>query len=183
MKQQKHDPVPVKSVTIGTDDRTVFLEIPGLKPVMQMAIKYNLKTAEGAELKGEIVNTIHALGDDGVTLPSRGVAASLRNGVQLPLSGKTLVVIGGTTGLGLSAAHAFLEHGARVVVVGRKEESVSAAQERLGIGRARSAAMPRTPATAPAAIAWHWRSLVPSMGSTTWPAAAAGAWAMGRCTS
>ncbi|MGV3532716.1 MAG: hypothetical protein ACO1QR_10135 [Chthoniobacteraceae bacterium] len=61
LKQQKHDPVPVKSVTIGTDDRTVFLEIPGLKPVMQMSIRYNLKTAEGADLKGEIVNTIHAL--------------------------------------------------------------------------------------------------------------------------
>ena len=60
----KHDPVTVKSVTIGTDDRTVFLEIPGLKPVMQMSIKYDLKTASGAELRGEVVNTIHALGGE-----------------------------------------------------------------------------------------------------------------------
>jgi hypothetical protein len=61
--EKKHDPVPVKSVTIGTDDRTVFLEIPGLKPVMQMAIRYDLKTADGQELRGEVVNTIHALGE------------------------------------------------------------------------------------------------------------------------
>ncbi len=62
--QTKHDPVTVKSVTIGTDDRTVFLEIPGLKPVMQMSIKYDLKTASGKELRGEVVNTIHALGGE-----------------------------------------------------------------------------------------------------------------------
>ncbi len=63
MSVAKHDPVAVKSVTIGTDDRTVFLEIPGLKPVMQMSIKYDLKTADGKELRGEVVNTIHALGE------------------------------------------------------------------------------------------------------------------------
>ncbi|HEX8296489.1 MAG TPA: DUF6797 domain-containing protein [Chthoniobacteraceae bacterium] len=56
-----HDPVIVKSVAIGTDERTVFLEIPELKPVMQMSIKYDLKSADGAELRGEVVNTIHAL--------------------------------------------------------------------------------------------------------------------------
>lgn len=60
--QRTHDPVTVKSVAIGTDDRTVFLEIPDLKPVMQMAIKYDLMTADGLELRGEVVNTIHALG-------------------------------------------------------------------------------------------------------------------------
>jgi hypothetical protein len=56
-----HDPVIVKSVAIGTDERTVFREIPELKPVMQMSIKYDLKSADGAELRGEVVNTIHAL--------------------------------------------------------------------------------------------------------------------------
>jgi hypothetical protein len=60
----KHDPVSVKSVTIGTDDRSVFLEIPGLKPVMQMSIKYDLKTSDGKDLRGEVVNTIHALGKE-----------------------------------------------------------------------------------------------------------------------
>lgn len=49
------------------------------------------------------------------------------------LAGKSLVVIGGTTGLGLSAAKAFLAAGARgVVVTGRKAESVARALEILG---------------------------------------------------
>ncbi|MBE0540629.1 MAG: SDR family oxidoreductase [Verrucomicrobia bacterium] len=51
---------------------------------------------------------------------------------RFDLSGKSLVIVGGTTGLGLSAARAFVEHGARVVVLGRNADSVSAAQQRLG---------------------------------------------------
>lgn len=39
------------------------------------------------------------------------------------LVNKNLVIIGGTTGLGLSAAKAFIENGANVVVVGRNQES------------------------------------------------------------
>jgi hypothetical protein len=57
--EKKHDPVPVKSVTIGTDDRSVFLEIPGLRPAMQMAITYDLKASDGQELRGEVVHTVH----------------------------------------------------------------------------------------------------------------------------
>jgi len=49
-----------------------------------------------------------------------------------PLEGKRIVIIGGTSGLGLSAAKAFIGGGARVVVVGRKAESVAAAQAELG---------------------------------------------------
>ena len=48
------------------------------------------------------------------------------------LQGKTLVIVGGTTGLGLSAAEAFVREGARVVVVGRNSESVATAQRELG---------------------------------------------------
>ncbi|RCR66480.1 SDR family NAD(P)-dependent oxidoreductase [Larkinella punicea] len=51
---------------------------------------------------------------------------------QLWLANKRIVVIGGTTGLGLSAAHAFVGQGARVVVVGRNEESCKAAEVQLG---------------------------------------------------
>jgi len=62
LKQKHHDTLTVKSITAGTDDRSVFIEIPGLKPVMQMSIKYQIKAADGGDLKGEILNTIHALG-------------------------------------------------------------------------------------------------------------------------
>ena len=47
------------------------------------------------------------------------------------LAGKSLVIIGGTTGIGLSAAKAFGTEGARVVVVGRKPESVETARREL----------------------------------------------------
>ena len=48
------------------------------------------------------------------------------------LKNKNLVIIGGTTGLGLSAAKAFVENGANVVVVGRKKESADTAKNLLG---------------------------------------------------
>jgi NAD(P)-dependent dehydrogenase (short-subunit alcohol dehydrogenase family) len=48
------------------------------------------------------------------------------------LAGKSIVIIGGTTGLGLSATKAFIAEGARVVVVGRKKDSVDDAQKILG---------------------------------------------------
>lgn len=48
------------------------------------------------------------------------------------LANKVLVVIGGTSGLGLSAARAFVAEGARVVVVGRDPAKVAAAEKELG---------------------------------------------------
>lgn len=48
------------------------------------------------------------------------------------LQNKSIVIIGGTTGLGLSAAKAFIDQGANVVVVGRCSESVHGAQKELG---------------------------------------------------
>lgn len=48
------------------------------------------------------------------------------------LEGKNIVIIGGTTGMGLSAAKAFIANGANVVVVGRNPESVAEAQLQLG---------------------------------------------------
>jgi NAD(P)-dependent dehydrogenase (short-subunit alcohol dehydrogenase family) len=48
------------------------------------------------------------------------------------LKNKSIVVMGGTTGIGLSAAKAFIENGARVVVVGRNPVSCEKAQQILG---------------------------------------------------
>jgi NAD(P)-dependent dehydrogenase (short-subunit alcohol dehydrogenase family) len=75
------------------------------------------------------------------------------NGVAFPdLTGKTIVVIGGTTGLGLSAARAFVEHGARVVVVGRNPARVATAQHELGKTALALSADAVDPGTAPRAI-------------------------------
>src|SRR6187431_3200871 len=48
------------------------------------------------------------------------------------LKNKNIVIIGGTTGIGLSAAKAFIAEGAKVVVVGRNADSVAEAKKILG---------------------------------------------------
>ena len=48
------------------------------------------------------------------------------------LNNKKLVIIGGTTGLGLSAAKRFVEEGAQIVVVGRNPDSAAEAGKILG---------------------------------------------------
>ena len=53
------DKVEVKSARLAADRKTVFLEIPDLKPVMQMRIKYSLKAADGSPVASEIHNTIN----------------------------------------------------------------------------------------------------------------------------
>src|SRR3712207_3385663 len=48
------------------------------------------------------------------------------------LQNKNIVIIGGTSGLGLSAAKAFVQQGAKVVAVGRDPETCQKAQQELG---------------------------------------------------
>ena len=50
----------------------------------------------------------------------------------LSLENKALVVVGGTSGLGLSAARAFLAAGAKVVITGRDAGKVETAEKELG---------------------------------------------------
>src|SRR5436190_437241 len=68
------------------------------------------------------------------------------------LANKVIVVIGGTTGLGFSAAQAFVAEGARVVVVGRNAENVARAEVTLGSSAKALAADATEPQTALAAI-------------------------------
>ena len=48
------------------------------------------------------------------------------------LKGKTALITGGTSGIGLATAKLFLAEGARVAVTGRDQERLSAAQKELG---------------------------------------------------
>jgi NAD(P)-dependent dehydrogenase (short-subunit alcohol dehydrogenase family) len=48
------------------------------------------------------------------------------------LTEKKIVVVGGTTGMGLSAAIAFIKNDAKVVVVGRNEDTSKEAKKKLG---------------------------------------------------
>jgi len=71
---------------------------------------------------------------------------------DVALQGKSIVVIGGTAGLGLSAACACVRAGARLVVVGRPDENAEAARDALGPGARAMAADATDPDIAPAAI-------------------------------
>ena len=54
-----HDEVEVKSAKLSADGKTVSLEIPEIKPVMQMKIRARLSSAEGKRVAVEIYNTIN----------------------------------------------------------------------------------------------------------------------------
>ncbi len=68
------------------------------------------------------------------------------------LENKRIVIIGGTTGIGLSAAHAFIREGAQVVVVGRNHESASKAGAELKQNGTAITGDAAHPETAPLAI-------------------------------
>jgi NAD(P)-dependent dehydrogenase (short-subunit alcohol dehydrogenase family) len=68
------------------------------------------------------------------------------------LLNKCIVIIGGTTGLGLSAAKAFVGEGAKLVLVGRNAESCEQAKALLGEVVEVYAADASDPETAPYAI-------------------------------
>lgn len=68
------------------------------------------------------------------------------------LENKKIVIIGGTTGLGLSAAKAFIREGAQVVVTGRNVASVTEAKKILGEGAESMSADATVPGTTAKAI-------------------------------
>ena len=68
--KEGHDPVEVRSVKLLSDGRTVSLEIPDLKPVMQLQVQYNLNARDGAPIRGKLYATINRV-------PSVGSAGNL----------------------------------------------------------------------------------------------------------
>src|SRR6185295_8280545 len=53
-----HDPLEVKSAKLSDDGRDVTLEMPGLRPAMQVRVKYSLRGADKSPVKGELDCTI-----------------------------------------------------------------------------------------------------------------------------
>lgn len=68
------------------------------------------------------------------------------------LTGKTLVIIGGTSGLGLSVARTFVAQGASIIVVGRDAQAADAVAAELGPRAKTMVADACDPATAAGAI-------------------------------
>jgi hypothetical protein len=58
-KKKGRDRVEIRNVKLSADGRTVSLEIPGIKPVMQFRINYNVKSADGATVKQDLFGTIN----------------------------------------------------------------------------------------------------------------------------
>jgi NAD(P)-dependent dehydrogenase (short-subunit alcohol dehydrogenase family) len=68
------------------------------------------------------------------------------------LESRVIVVIGGTTGIGFSAARAFIEQGARVLILGRNEKNLAEALATLGPNARGLGADAATPTAAESAI-------------------------------
>jgi hypothetical protein len=57
------DEVEVRAAKLLPDARSVFVELPGLRPVMQMEVKYNLPFADGATASGPVYLTLNRLAE------------------------------------------------------------------------------------------------------------------------
>jgi len=60
----KHDELQIKGVELSADAKTVLLQIDGLGPVNQIKTSYNIKSAAGKALKGDIYSTINVVGPE-----------------------------------------------------------------------------------------------------------------------
>jgi hypothetical protein len=58
-KKQGRDPVEIRSVRVSADGRTVFLGIPGIRPVHQMMIRCRVRAADGTPVAQDIYLTIN----------------------------------------------------------------------------------------------------------------------------
>jgi hypothetical protein len=59
---------------------------------------------------------------------------SFKENIMTRFTGKTVLVTGGNSGMGLVTAQAFAAEGARVIITGRDAASLEAAQASLGVG-------------------------------------------------
>ncbi len=63
-EKEGHEPLEVRSAKLLPDGHSVFLEIPGLRPVMQFEVRYNLETTDGKNLRSDLHGTINRLGPE-----------------------------------------------------------------------------------------------------------------------
>jgi hypothetical protein len=62
--KQGHDKLEVKSAKLSADKNTLLLEVDGLEVANQYSVKYSLTAANGAEVRSEVIGTIHKLGPE-----------------------------------------------------------------------------------------------------------------------
>jgi hypothetical protein len=59
--KEGRDTLEVRAASLLPDGQSVFLDIPGLRPVMQWELQYSLNTPEGKPMRGQVDGTIHRL--------------------------------------------------------------------------------------------------------------------------
>ncbi|HAC89738.1 MAG TPA: hypothetical protein DCF63_03775, partial [Planctomycetaceae bacterium] len=79
-----------------------------------------------------VSDSVRVLAIEGNLPVSQYVSDQDRSDLTLPLKDRVIIVVGGTTGLGLSAAAACVQAGGRVIACGLDQESVVRTQELLG---------------------------------------------------
>ena len=67
-KTEGHDEWPTRRATLLDDSRTVFLELDGQRPAMQVSLEITSKGADGAPIETSWHGTIHQLAPDDPTL-------------------------------------------------------------------------------------------------------------------
>ena len=76
--RQAHDYVPVKSVHLLPDGRSVFLEIPELHPVMQFHVHMRLVDADGNDFTPDVYTSIFETGSSFTQFPGYELIAKRR---------------------------------------------------------------------------------------------------------
>ena len=59
---KNRDTLTVRTAQLSDDGKRVFLQVAGLIRCMQMRINYDLESADGAEITGDIHNTVNFIG-------------------------------------------------------------------------------------------------------------------------
>ena len=60
-RQRGRDPIEIKSVRLSADGKTVFLEIPDMRPVHMLRIRCRIRAADRSRVSLDIYSTIHRL--------------------------------------------------------------------------------------------------------------------------
>ena len=55
------DEVAIESIQVSSDNKSVFLVIPSINSVMQMEVRYNLRSEAGDRVRSTVYHTIHKM--------------------------------------------------------------------------------------------------------------------------
>ncbi len=58
-----NDRLPVSTVKMGEDGRSVFVAVPGMLEAMQIGVEYDVRSRDGGNFKHEVFFTAHHLGE------------------------------------------------------------------------------------------------------------------------